>query len=50
MRFCPHQPHNQPIGTQLNMPEVLCFFGVTQKLSDFMYLATMYMEKYIELV
>ena len=45
-----HQPHNEAIGSQLNMPKGLSIFGVIQKFSNLMYLATNYMEKYVELV
>ena len=30
MRICPNQPHNEPIGADLNMPNGLAIVGVTQ--------------------
>ena len=50
MRVCPHQPHIGAVGSQLNMPEGFYIFGVFQKLSNLMHLATKYMWKYVELV
>ena len=50
MRVGPHQPHNEAIGSQLNMPKGLYIFGVCHAFGNLMYLLTQCMEKYVELV
>ena len=50
MRVCPHNPHNEATGSQLNLPQGFCISGVVQNLGNLMYLAIKCMKKYVELV
>ena len=43
MRVCPHHPHIEAIGSQLNMPKGLYIFRIFQNLGIRKYLAPRYM-------
>ena len=50
MMVCPHQPHIEAIGSQLNLPKGLYILGISQNLGISIYLVPKYMYKYVELV